>query len=89
MRGQLNFPRCRIASMRLIAIKNLRNEAYQYPDTKKAIETWYLIAKNSDCGLAWKMFVNRVLAGQEIINTSQAKALADRFKLSPQIFLNS
>jgi mRNA interferase HigB len=34
--------------MRLIAIENLRNEAYQYPDAKKAIETWYLIAKNSD-----------------------------------------
>jgi HTH-type transcriptional regulator / antitoxin HigA len=33
--------------------------------------------------------LDRVLAGQELINTSQAKALADRFKLSPQIFLNS
>ena len=26
---------------------------------------------------------------KELINTSQAKALAYRFKLSPQIFLNS
>jgi mRNA interferase HigB len=34
--------------MRLIAIKNLRNEAYRYPDAKKAIETWYLVTKNSD-----------------------------------------
>jgi HTH-type transcriptional regulator / antitoxin HigA len=33
--------------------------------------------------------LNRVLAGGELINTSQAKALAERFKLSPQIFLNS
>lgn len=33
--------------------------------------------------------LDRVLAGQELINTTQAKALADRFKLSPQIFLNS
>jgi HTH-type transcriptional regulator / antitoxin HigA len=33
--------------------------------------------------------LDRVLAGQELINTSQAEALADRFKLSPQIFLNS
>jgi HTH-type transcriptional regulator / antitoxin HigA len=33
--------------------------------------------------------LDRVLAGQELINNSQAKALADRFKLSPQIFLNS
>jgi HTH-type transcriptional regulator / antitoxin HigA len=33
--------------------------------------------------------LDRVLAGQELINTSQAKALAARFKLSPQIFLNS
>ena len=32
--------------------------------------------------------LDRVLAGQELINTSQAEALADRFKLSPQIFLN-
>jgi mRNA-degrading endonuclease HigB of HigAB toxin-antitoxin module len=34
--------------MRLIAIKNLLNEAYRYPDAKKAIETWYLVTKNSD-----------------------------------------
>jgi HTH-type transcriptional regulator / antitoxin HigA len=33
--------------------------------------------------------LDRVLAGRELINTSQAKALAERFKLSPQIFLNS
>jgi HTH-type transcriptional regulator / antitoxin HigA len=33
--------------------------------------------------------LDRVLAGQELINTSQAKSLSDRFKLSPQIFLNS
>jgi HTH-type transcriptional regulator / antitoxin HigA len=33
--------------------------------------------------------LDRFLAGQELINTSQAEALADRFKLSPQIFLNS
>jgi HTH-type transcriptional regulator / antitoxin HigA len=33
--------------------------------------------------------LDRVLAGQELINISQARALADRFKLSPQIFLNS
>lgn len=33
--------------------------------------------------------LDRVLAGRELINTTQAKALADRFKLSPQIFLNS
>jgi HTH-type transcriptional regulator / antitoxin HigA len=30
----------------------------------------------------------QVLAGQELISTKQAQALADRFKLSPQIFLN-
>jgi mRNA interferase HigB len=34
--------------MRLIAIKNLRNEASRYPDAKKAIETWYLIVKSAD-----------------------------------------
>jgi mRNA interferase HigB len=34
--------------MRLIAIKNLRNEAYQYPNAKKAVEAWYLVMKNSD-----------------------------------------
>jgi mRNA interferase HigB len=34
--------------MCLIAIKNLRNEAYQYPDAKKAIEAWYLVIKNAD-----------------------------------------
>jgi HTH-type transcriptional regulator / antitoxin HigA len=33
--------------------------------------------------------LDRFLAGQELINTSQAEALADQFKLSPQIFLNS
>jgi HTH-type transcriptional regulator / antitoxin HigA len=32
--------------------------------------------------------LDRVLAGQQLINTSQAQALAERFKLSPQIFLN-
>jgi HTH-type transcriptional regulator / antitoxin HigA len=32
--------------------------------------------------------LDRVLAGRELITTSQAKALAARFKLSPQIFLN-
>jgi mRNA interferase HigB len=34
--------------MRLIAIKNLRNEAYQYPDAKKAVEAWYLVTKNAN-----------------------------------------
>ncbi|WP_373540681.1 type II toxin-antitoxin system HigB family toxin [Chamaesiphon sp.] len=34
--------------MRLIAIKNLRNEAYRYPDAKKAVETWYLVVKNAN-----------------------------------------
>jgi mRNA interferase HigB len=34
--------------MRLIAIKNLRNEAYQYPNARKAVEAWYLVMKNSD-----------------------------------------
>jgi HTH-type transcriptional regulator / antitoxin HigA len=29
-----------------------------------------------------------VLAGHQLINTTQARALADRFKLSPQIFLD-
>ncbi len=33
--------------------------------------------------------VDRVLAGQELINPSQANALAHRFKLSPEIFLNT
>ncbi len=33
--------------------------------------------------------LDRVLAGQELIDINQARALADRFKLSPQIFLNS
>jgi mRNA interferase HigB len=33
--------------MRLIAVKNLRNEACRYPDAKKAVETWYLIVKNA------------------------------------------
>jgi HTH-type transcriptional regulator / antitoxin HigA len=32
--------------------------------------------------------LDRVLAREELINTSQAEALAKRFKLSPQIFLN-
>jgi HTH-type transcriptional regulator / antitoxin HigA len=32
--------------------------------------------------------LDRVLAGRQLINTSQAQALAERFKLSPQIFLN-
>ena len=32
--------------------------------------------------------LTQVLAGQELISTNQAQALADRFKLSPQIFLN-
>ncbi len=32
--------------------------------------------------------LTQVLAGQELISTSQAQALADRFKLAPQIFLN-
>ena len=33
--------------MRLIAIRNLRNEACQYSDAKKAVETWYLVLKNA------------------------------------------
>ncbi len=33
--------------------------------------------------------LERILAGEELINITQADALADRFKLSPQIFLNS
>jgi HTH-type transcriptional regulator / antitoxin HigA len=33
--------------------------------------------------------VDRVLAGREVINSSQANALAQRFKLSPEIFLNT
>ena len=33
--------------------------------------------------------LDRVLLGQELINTSQAEVLAKRFKLSPQLFLNS
>lgn len=34
--------------MRLIAIKNLRNEADRYPDAKKVVETWYLVVKNAN-----------------------------------------
>ena len=34
--------------MHLIAIKNLRNEAYKYPDAKKAVEAWYTVMKNAD-----------------------------------------
>ena len=34
--------------MRLIAIKNLRNQAARYPDANKAVETWYLVVKNAD-----------------------------------------
>lgn len=34
--------------MRLIAIKNLRDDACRYPDAKKAVETWYLVVKNAD-----------------------------------------
>jgi mRNA interferase HigB len=34
--------------MRLIAIKNLRNEAYQHPDAKKPVEAWYTVVKNAD-----------------------------------------
>jgi mRNA interferase HigB len=34
--------------MRLIAIKNLRNEAYQYPDAKKSVEAWYTVVKNAN-----------------------------------------
>ena len=33
--------------------------------------------------------LDRVLAGQDLINSTQAQALAQRFKLSPQIFLNA
>jgi HTH-type transcriptional regulator / antitoxin HigA len=33
--------------------------------------------------------LERVLAGRDVINISQAQALGERFKLSPQIFLNS
>ena len=33
--------------------------------------------------------LDRVLAGQDLINSTQAQALAQRFKLSPQIFLNT
>jgi antitoxin component HigA of HigAB toxin-antitoxin module len=33
--------------------------------------------------------LERVLAGRNVINTSQAQALGERFKLSPQVFLNS
>ena len=32
--------------------------------------------------------LDRVLAGRDLINSTQAQALAQRFKLSPQIFLN-
>jgi mRNA interferase HigB len=35
-------------SMRLIAIKNLRQEVCQYPNAKKAIEAWYMVAKNAE-----------------------------------------
>ncbi len=34
--------------MRLIAIKTLRNEAYRYPDAKKAVEAWYTVMKSSN-----------------------------------------
>jgi mRNA interferase HigB len=34
--------------MHLIAIKNLRNDAYIYPDAKKAVEAWYTVIKSSD-----------------------------------------
>jgi mRNA interferase HigB len=40
--------RTSIANMRLIAIKNLRNEANRYPEVKKAIETWYLVVKSAE-----------------------------------------
>jgi HTH-type transcriptional regulator / antitoxin HigA len=33
--------------------------------------------------------LDRVLAGRELINPSQANTLARRFKLSPEIFLNA
>jgi HTH-type transcriptional regulator / antitoxin HigA len=33
--------------------------------------------------------LDRVLAGRELINSSQANALAQRFKLSPEIFFNA
>jgi HTH-type transcriptional regulator / antitoxin HigA len=33
--------------------------------------------------------LNRVLAGRDLINSSQANSLARRFKLSPEIFLNA
>jgi HTH-type transcriptional regulator / antitoxin HigA len=33
--------------------------------------------------------LDRVLAGQELINSSQANALGRRFRLSPEIFLNA
>jgi mRNA interferase HigB len=33
--------------MRLIAIKNLRDETCRYPDAKKAVETWYLVVNNA------------------------------------------
>ena len=33
--------------------------------------------------------LKRVLAGRDLINANQAQVLAERFKLSPQIFLNT
>ena len=34
--------------MRLIAIKNLRNESDPYPDARKAVKAWYLVTKNAN-----------------------------------------
>jgi HTH-type transcriptional regulator / antitoxin HigA len=72
-------------------------EAQHYPiDRSSPVEVLEHIIESSGidrCDLV-KIFgsgetLDRVLAGRELINSSQANALAQRFKLSPEIFLNA
>jgi HTH-type transcriptional regulator / antitoxin HigA len=71
-------------------------EAQHYPlDRSSPVEVLEHIIESSgiDRSDLVKIFgsgetLDRVLAGRELINPTQAQALGERFKLSPQIFLN-
>jgi hypothetical protein len=67
--------------MRLIAIKNLRNEANRYPDAKKAIETWYLIVKSADwCSLEVRIQVEERGMREGIAKSQEWAEIASRKK---------
>jgi HTH-type transcriptional regulator / antitoxin HigA len=72
-------------------------EAQHYPiDRSSPVEVLAHIIESSgiDRSDLVKIFgsgetLDRVLAGRELINSSQANSLAQRFKLSPEIFFNA